>query len=68
MPFPKTIDEARQAGYVFQDHRRCSGPTCSAVIEFWKTPKGKFMPFDVDDKGNVTPHWATCPDQERFRK
>jgi len=67
MAFPKTIDELRESGYEFVEHKPCKGKTCKAVIEFWKTPKGKFMPFDVED-GQVTPHWANCPDQEAFRK
>ena len=67
MPFPKTIDEAREAGYVFVEHKKCSGRTCCATIEFWRTPRGKYMPFDVDEKGNLSPHWAKCPDSDFFR-
>lgn len=67
MPFPKTLEELTAAGYTFQQHKPCSGKTCTAMLEFWKTPRGKFMPFDVDDKGNVVAHWAACPDRDSFR-
>lgn len=67
MAFPKTLEELKQQGYTFQEHKSCKGETCGALIEFWKTPRGKFMPFDVDDKGNVSPHWPNCPDAGSFR-
>lgn len=67
MPFPASIEELKAQGYIFQEHKPCSGKTCTAQIEFWKTPRGKFMPFDVTPDGKVTAHWATCPDSESFR-
>lgn len=67
LPFPTTIEQLKAGGYVFQEHKPCSGKTCTAQIEFWKTPKGKFMPFDVDVAGNVVAHWANCPDSASFR-
>lgn len=67
MAFPKTLEELKAAGYTFVEHRSCKGQTCTAQLEFWKTPKGKYMPFDVDPTGNVKAHWADCPDSEAFR-
>lgn len=67
MPFPKTLEELVKQGYEFIEHKPCRGEHCQAVLEWWKTPRGKRMPFDVDGKGNVSPHWATCPDAESFR-
>lgn len=47
-------------------------------IEWIKTPAGKAMPVDaevitiVTSKGEVvkghTPHWATCPVAQQFKK
>lgn len=39
LPFPTTIEQLKAGGYVFQEHKPCSGKTCNAQIEFWKTPK-----------------------------
>jgi hypothetical protein len=66
MPFPKTLDELRFAGYKFDQHSHCHG--CDAVIEWWITPAGKKMPMDVTDSGAVTSHFATCPKVDLFRK
>lgn len=51
---------------------------CGKVIKFIKTENGKAMPVDetlitiVTDEGKVVrgriPHWATCPQANRFRK
>lgn len=67
MAFPKTLEELKAQGYKFLEHISCRGEHCEAQIEFWETPRGKKMPFDVDAKGNISPHWATCPDAETFR-
>ena len=67
MAFPKTLDELRAAGYKFLEHRKCIGNTCNQQIEFWQTPKGKKIPLDVDAKGNVEPHFSSCPDVKQFR-
>lgn len=68
MPFPKTLDELRAAGYTFINHRKCIGPSCGAQIEMWRTPAGKNIPLDVDAKGNVVAHFPSCPDLNQFRK
>lgn len=67
MPFPKTLDLLRAAGYKFDGHRDCKGPTCNASLEIWTTPRGKKMPLEVDVHGNVEPHFAHCPDVALFR-
>jgi len=52
---------------------------CGATIDLIRTPAGKTMPVDaeprvtvVTDDGRVvtgrTPHWATYPDADSFRK
>jgi hypothetical protein len=65
MPFPATLEELKAAGYVFDNDSACRG--CGGPIQWWKTPKGKFMPMDVDLDGNSKPHWATCPNAKDFR-
>jgi hypothetical protein len=56
-------------------------PNCKACeheIVFIRTPKGKFMPCDIEDvtvitkggevlKGKI-PHFATCPKTAEFKK
>jgi len=39
---------------------------CGAEIIWIKTKAGKMTPVNADD--NTTPHWATCPSADRFRK
>lgn len=55
---------------------------CRRKIFFLRTAKNKYMPCDVRLDKNlrrfvvgadgvdyvVTPHWATCPDADRFRR
>ena len=38
---------------------------CDAPITFRRTAAGRWQPMDPD---NVTPHFATCSEAERFRK
>jgi hypothetical protein len=68
MPFPRTLDELKANGYVFSNHGVCRG--CKAEIEWWGTPKGKMMPFDLMSapEYKVSSHWASCPDRDSFRK
>ena len=40
MPFPKTIEDLKAAGYTFENDARCK---CGQPIEWWKTPRGKMM-------------------------
>lgn len=40
----------------------CKG--CGAQIAWAETPKGARMPTDPDG----TPHWATCPVKDRFKR
>ena len=70
MPFPKTRDELKAAGYKFEDTATCRGPRCRADIEFWRTPQDKLMPIDFMPNGDspATPHWGTCKDREAFKK
>jgi hypothetical protein len=66
MPFPETTQELIAAGYKFDNDSHCSG--CGASIEWWITPKGKRMPMDVGESGNVESHFSTCPKAKQFRK
>jgi len=68
MPFPKTLDELREAGYKYENGTDCKG--CGAPIEFWRSPKrgdkgDKLIPMDY---GTAMPHWSTCPVADQFRK
>jgi hypothetical protein len=65
MPFPKTLDELRAAGYKFEGHSRCA---CGVVIEWWITPNQKRMPMDVTDSGKAAAHWGTCPKAGNFKR
>lgn len=60
-----THEELRADGYVYAYTRRCNGQGCGAEIEFWKTPNGKWIPLNPE---TLTPHHATCPDVDRFRR
>jgi hypothetical protein len=60
----------------------CRGENCNAEIFWVETEAGKMMPLDakpekratLDKAGQLkmidtyTPHWATCPDAESFRR
>jgi hypothetical protein len=66
VPFPETIDALKAAGYRFDSDGICRG--CGTSIEWWITPRGKRMPMDVDQSGNVESHFSTCPQAKEFRK
>jgi hypothetical protein len=63
MAFPRTDTELHAQGYRFNSTGRCRG--CQAEIEWWDTPRGKFIPLDP---GTLEPHWATCPKADEFKK
>jgi hypothetical protein len=63
MPFPTSPEELRTAGYELKYIRACQA--CGKKIEFYQTPKGKFIPMDA---GTATPHFSTCAHSEWFRK
>lgn len=70
MPFPATRDEMEERGYSLNE---CDGTickTCRTSIEFWNTPSGNLIPMDPmhEPESKATPHWATCPDANNFRK
>ena len=68
MPFPKTLDELRAANYVFDNYGTCKG--CGEDIEWYKTPNGKNIPMNPMERGSseAVAHWATCSEQDLFRK
>lgn len=63
MPFPETKEGLIAAGYKFKNESHCRG--CNALIEWWETPKEKFMPLDPE---TLIPHWKNCPKAKDFRK
>lgn len=63
MPFPKTEDEFREQGYVYDGSGLCRG--CSVKIDWWYTPDNKRMPVDPD---TMKPHWSTCPNAKDFKR
>jgi len=67
MPFPKTMDELKAAGYQFSGHAACKG--CGEDIEWWKTPLGKSLPMNPMDRGSAEAiaHWTTCSEADSFR-
>lgn len=65
----RTLHEMKRAGYKFLNHHVCKG--CGADIEWWETNNGKKLPFDPmpkSDNADVTPHWASCPEADSFRR
>jgi hypothetical protein len=68
VPFPKTMDDMKAAGYKFKDYAVCKG--CGEDIEWWETPKGKNIPMNSMQRGNdeAVTHWVTCSDAPTFRK
>ena len=68
MAFPKTLDEMKERGYVFDNHAECRG--CGDAIEWWKTPNDKNIPMNPMERGSseAVAHWATCSEQDSFRK
>jgi hypothetical protein len=67
MPFPQTREALQQASYRFDNHANCRG--CKADVEWWFTPRGKKMPFDLmpNDDSAAVAHWSTCPNADDFR-
>lgn len=73
MPIPNRRNDLQSFGYSFLNLSSCSG--CGAEIEWWNTPRGRKMPFDVkpanmdseDSAEILEPHWGTCPVADRFR-
>lgn len=67
MAFPKNRDALIAAGYKFSNHAKCRG--CEAEIEWYETPKGKKMPFDLmpDGTSEAVAHHRTCPEVDQFR-
>jgi hypothetical protein len=67
MPFPKTLDDMKPAGYRFDNDAVCRG--CGDDIEWWITPNGKKIPMNPMQRGvsEAVAHWATCTDAPLFR-
>lgn len=68
MAFPATFLALKEAGYRFDNHAQCRG--CKRDIEWWLTPTGKKMPFDLMpelDSPAIT-HFTTCPKADDFRR
>jgi hypothetical protein len=69
MPIPNQRCDLESFGYSFLSHSHCSG--CNAEIEWWWTPNGAKLCFNVTRSGEnefMEPHWATCPVADRFRR
>ncbi len=61
--------EMERAGYKFLSKSKCKG--CDAAIEWWKTSRGKNLPFNPRPETEhhpMKPHWATCPKSDDFRQ
>ena len=67
MPFPRTFDEMKSAGYRFDNHSKCRG--CGEEIEWWLTPTGKKIPMNLMPKGDseARAHFSTCTSVDSFR-
>lgn len=65
--YPKTRREMERAGYRRTGEGVCKD--CGAAIEWWKTAKGKSVPFNpiANDHDLVARHWETCPNAKDFK-
>lgn len=68
MPFPTTRDEMVKQKYEFSNHGVCR--SCREEIEWWTTPKGGKMPFNLMQTGESEPvtHFRTCPNADEHRR
>ena len=68
MGFPQDRDALIASGYKFENHGKCRG--CDAELEWYTTPRGKKMPFNLMQNGNspAIAHFVSCPDRDEFRK
>ena len=64
MSFPNTHEEAELQGYRFDRPSFCTG--CGVPILWFTTPKKKYIPIDGGE--GFSPHWATCPKADKFRR
>jgi hypothetical protein len=66
MPFPATMAEMVEQGYVFAGRGACRG--CGRPVEWWRTPTGKRMIMDPmqDREATAITHWATCAKADQF--
>jgi hypothetical protein len=55
-------------GYKFSNHGLCK--SCQAEIEWYETPRGKKMPFNLMPVGSspAVTHFSDCPEADLFRK
>jgi len=67
MKFPDTYAGLVDAGYEPppDDGRISRCRSCNAEIMWWKTPRGKSIPLDID---TYVAHFQTCPDADKFRR
>ena len=65
MDFPKTLEELKRRGYLFQSDSRCR--SCGAEIEWWLTPRQKWIPMNPMACGEdeAVPHWTVCENAKR---
>jgi|GEM_PF-2440437 len=72
MPFPKTWDELKDAGYEWLNDSECRG--CGEPIMWFRTPKGKSIPINSMSRGTdeAVAHWAAIldaiPDVETWNR
>jgi hypothetical protein len=67
---PRTRAELERAGYKLDNISPCRGRTCSDRVQWVITPAGKKAPYDLmpEPESLAISHFATCPDQARFRR
>ena len=66
--WPKSAEELKAAGYVFDNLGLCKAAICQARLWWFRTPKGKAMPLVKNEVGLFSPHFADCPARESFKK
>ena len=67
MPIPKTLNELKTAGYIFENESTCKG--CGDDLEWWTTPSGKKIPMNpMAGDSPAVAHWSTCIESDSFRK
>lgn len=80
MPLPDTFPTLAEAGYRHSGAGHCQA--CHARLEWFWTPKNRTMPFSLKmeilvgeeslfampSMTRYEPHFAVCPEAERFRR
>lgn len=69
--WPRSRTELESKGWSFERRGRCSGKTCLATIEWWRSPAGRWIPLEQTfktDPNMLVAHHVMCPDVADFKQ